>query len=165
MEPQTHICETTPGVRSYSGYITLPDQSSIFFWFFEARTSPSTAPLTVWLQGGPGRASTNQAVSGHNGPCIVGNDSNSTTSNPWSWNGVSNMLYIDQPAQTGFSYDVASEGVMDVVSGAIDTSGGYVPDATHYPGIFASQDPAKMVNTTKYAADAIVGFLELWFDE
>ena len=48
------ICETTPGVNSYSGYIDLAPDVHTFFWFFEARHDVSTAPLTLWLNGGPG---------------------------------------------------------------------------------------------------------------
>ena len=48
------VCETTPGVNSYSGYVDLAPDAHTFFWFFEARNSPDTAPLTLWLNGGPG---------------------------------------------------------------------------------------------------------------
>lgn len=48
------VCETTPGVGSYSGYVDLAPNSHTFFWFFEARNNPETAPLTLWLNGGPG---------------------------------------------------------------------------------------------------------------
>lgn len=48
------VCETTPGVGSYAGYVDLSPTSHTFFWFFEARHSPETAPLTLWLNGGPG---------------------------------------------------------------------------------------------------------------
>lgn len=66
--PQTNdFCETTPNVKSYAGYVRLPAGSqyapyeqNIFFWFFEARSNPKSAPLTVWLQGGPGMGSTSQ---------------------------------------------------------------------------------------------------------
>jgi hypothetical protein len=51
------ICETTPGVRSYRGYVGLDADTHIFFWFFEAKQSPSTAPTALWLTGGPGNDS------------------------------------------------------------------------------------------------------------
>lgn len=48
------ICETTEGVKSYSGYVDLAPDSHTFFWFFEARHDPENAPITLWLNGGPG---------------------------------------------------------------------------------------------------------------
>lgn len=43
------VCETTPGVKTFSGYIQIGKNQSMFFWFFEARNNPKTAPFTVWL--------------------------------------------------------------------------------------------------------------------
>ncbi|KAF8558651.1 alpha/beta-hydrolase [Imleria badia] len=77
---------------------------SMWFWFFEARNSPETAPFTLWLNGGPG-CSSMIGLFQENGP----------------WNNVSNselftgcasrrystcvpVIYIDQPIGTGFSY-------------------------------------------------------------
>lgn len=48
------VCETTPGVNSYSGYVDLAPDAHTFFWFFEARHQPAEAPITLWLNGGPG---------------------------------------------------------------------------------------------------------------
>lgn len=48
------VCETTEGVNSYSGYVDLAPDAHTFFWFFEARHNPADAPLTLWLNGGPG---------------------------------------------------------------------------------------------------------------
>lgn len=48
------VCETTPGVNSYAGYVDLAPDVHTFFWFFEARHNPETAPITLWLNGGPG---------------------------------------------------------------------------------------------------------------
>ncbi|KAN0094568.1 Alpha/Beta hydrolase fold [Tylopilus felleus] len=96
------ICETTPGVAQYSGYIDVGRNMSMWFWFFEARSSPKTAPFTLWLNGGPGCSSMIGLFQEH-GPCLVNAD-NSTYINPYSWNNVSNMIYIDQPIGAGFSY-------------------------------------------------------------
>ncbi|KAF4629190.1 hypothetical protein G7Y89_g8959 [Cudoniella acicularis] len=120
---QTFICETTPDVRSYSGYVHLPPDTlvsreypiNMFFWFFESRVNPQDAPLAIWLNGGPGASSTTDTL-GENGPCIVLGDSNSTQLNPWSWNNKVNMLYIDQPVQVGFSYDTLANGTFNILS-------------------------------------------------
>jgi carboxypeptidase C (cathepsin A) len=106
------VCETTAGVRSFSGYISLPASSltaingspgyniNTFFWFFESRKDPKNAPLAVYIQGGPGFG-TASSVLNEAGPCTVNNDSNSTSLQAWSWNNEANILYIDQPNQVG----------------------------------------------------------------
>ncbi|KMU76128.1 hypothetical protein CISG_05496 [Coccidioides immitis RMSCC 3703] len=45
------ICETTPGLKSYSGYINLSCAAHMFFMFFEARQDPHNAPTTLWFCG------------------------------------------------------------------------------------------------------------------
>ncbi|KAI0649050.1 serine carboxypeptidase [Trametes meyenii] len=97
-------CETTPGVfqASGSGYADLDQDNSLWFWFFEARENPETAPLTLWLQGGPGGSGLVGLFQEH-GPCLINNDTTSISYNPFSWNNASNMIYIDQPIPTGFS--------------------------------------------------------------
>lgn len=52
------ICETVEGVKSYSGFVDLSENQHVFFWFFEARNQdPKEAPLTMWINGGPGSSS------------------------------------------------------------------------------------------------------------
>ncbi|KNZ71683.1 Carboxypeptidase S1 [Termitomyces sp. J132] len=92
------ICETTPGVNQLSGYIDVGTDMS-----FVTRKSPQTAPFTLWLNGGPG-CSSMIGLFQENGPCTVNADGKTTTLNPFSWNNVSNMIYIDQPIGTGFSH-------------------------------------------------------------
>ncbi|KAI0073558.1 alpha/beta-hydrolase [Panus rudis PR-1116 ss-1] len=97
------VCETTPGVQQMSGYVDIGTNQSIWFWFFEARHNPETAPFTLWLNGGPG-CSSMIGLFQENGPCLVNPDQSSTVINPFSWNNISNMIYIDQPIGTGFSH-------------------------------------------------------------
>ncbi|KAI0945689.1 hypothetical protein AcW1_001851 [Taiwanofungus camphoratus] len=103
------VCETTPGVYQASGYGDIASNESIWFWFFEARNNPDTAPLTIWLNGGPGSSSMVGLFQEH-GPCRITNDSSSVTLNPNSWNEVSNIIYIDQPVGVGFSYGTLNVG-------------------------------------------------------
>ncbi|KIY64958.1 alpha/beta-hydrolase [Cylindrobasidium torrendii FP15055 ss-10] len=100
----TGICETTPNVRQFSGYIDLDNQKNdtFFFWFFESRDEPDQKPLTLWLNGGPGCTSM-IGLFEENGPCLVNDDKESTSLNPYSWTNHTNMLYIDQPFGAGFS--------------------------------------------------------------
>ncbi|RYO99253.1 hypothetical protein DL763_001617 [Monosporascus cannonballus] len=166
------ICETTPGVKSYSGYVTLPSTprqpyaQKVFFWFFEARDSPGEAPLSIWLQGGPGAPSIDQALE-VNGPCVVQPDSNSTVPNPWSWNNHVNLLYIDQPVQAGFSYDEATPGLVDMITGATAV-GGRSSGSSNYTvreGVFASQDATKAPVTTASAVEVLWEFTQAWMQE
>ncbi|KAK4154409.1 Alpha/Beta hydrolase protein [Chaetomidium leptoderma] len=176
------ICETTPGVKSYSGYVHLPpnlleheDQGypiNTFFWFFEARKDPANAPLAIWLNGGPGGSSM-MGLLEENGPCFVGPDSNSTYLNPWSWNNEVNMLYIDQPVQTGFSYDVLTNVTIQLdesgesVVTPTEFTDGQIPTTnnTYRIGTLGSQNMSHTTNTTERAAHALWHFMQTWLFE
>ncbi|KAI0374464.1 serine carboxypeptidase [Pilatotrama ljubarskyi] len=103
------VCETTPGVYQASGYGDLTDNQSLWFWFFASRNNSDSAPLTIWLNGGPGSSSM-IGLFQENGPCRITNDSSGVTLNPYSWNNISNMLYLDQPVGTGFSHGETKVG-------------------------------------------------------
>ncbi|KAF2119126.1 putative carboxypeptidase S1 [Lophiotrema nucula] len=172
---QVSICETTPGVSSFSGYVHLPSTSipdiqgstpfniSTFFWYFSARKNPGSAPLAVYLAGGPGEASS-YTLLGENGPCYANSDGNSTTLNLWSFNNEVNMLYIDHINQVGFSYDEIVDGVYDALSGSYYNQ--TVPgNMTVLPGRFASQNPATTTNTTGQSAKALWYFTQVFLSE
>ncbi|KAL6158854.1 hypothetical protein ACJQWK_03766 [Exserohilum turcicum] len=124
--PDVGTCATSSDrQKQYTGYINLPPSSlapaqqdypiNTFFWFVEAQNSPETAPLTIWLNGGPGQSSM-VGLFTEVGPCEVVQGPNSsyvTQPRPWSWDRSSNMLFIDQPTQTGFSYDTRVNASVD----------------------------------------------------
>ncbi|CAF9908159.1 hypothetical protein IMSHALPRED_006597 [Imshaugia aleurites] len=114
------VCETTPGVGSYAGYVDLSPTSHTFFWFFEARRNPETAPLTLWLNGGPGSDSL-IGLFQELGPCNV-TQNLTTVVNEHSWSEVSNLLFISQPLGTGFSYSEEEPGSFNPYTGEQENS-------------------------------------------
>ncbi|XP_010493406.1 PREDICTED: serine carboxypeptidase-like 47 [Camelina sativa] len=87
----------------YAGYYSLPHSKSakMFYFFFESRNS-STDPVVIWLSGGPG-CSSSVAMFYENGPFKISDDF-SLSWNDFGWDKVSNLIYVDQPVGTGFSY-------------------------------------------------------------
>ncbi|KAG0141440.1 hypothetical protein CROQUDRAFT_51681 [Cronartium quercuum f. sp. fusiforme G11] len=86
---------------SYSGI--LPAQSNateLFFWFIPAQTDLGKNDLTFWTNGGPGCSSLIGATL-ENGPFRLGRK---VEQNPYAWNKVSNVLYVEHPAPVGFSH-------------------------------------------------------------
>ncbi|KAG9229722.1 Alpha/Beta hydrolase protein [Amylocarpus encephaloides] len=149
-------CELDPRVKSYSGYADVDDDQHVFFWFFEARNQdPARAPLTVWINGGPGSSSM-IGLFEENGPCRVDIHGN-VYDNPYSWSNVSNMLYIDHPAQVGFSYSTPVNGYMDESTGLIIT----LPDLTcpdHAGDTCATYSYPNLTNTANSTINAAPSF-------
>jgi carboxypeptidase D len=141
-----------------------------FFLFFEARKDPGNAPLAMWLQGGPGVPSVIAAM-GENGPCYVMRNGRDTALNPWSWNNEVNMLYLDQPVQTGFSYDTLVNGTTDLTKFptvvTLLSPGSPPPqlNTTFMAGVFPSQNPKNTANMTQTAAVAAWHFMQTWMQE
>ncbi|KAF9265881.1 carboxypeptidase C [Marasmius fiardii PR-910] len=102
------LCD--PDVKQYSGYLDISESKHLFFWFFEAREAPEKAPLLLWLNGGPG-CSSSTGLLFELGPCSVTNEGHNTTLNPYSWNQNANIIFLDQPVQVGYSYDVDGDTV------------------------------------------------------
>lgn len=98
------------GFPGYSGFITVnkTTNSNMFFWYFPAASQPDTSPLVLWLQGGPG-ASSLYGLFTENGPFEV-TSSGKVKSRKYSWNINHNLLYIDNPVGTGFSFVDKDEG-------------------------------------------------------
>jgi carboxypeptidase C (cathepsin A) len=176
------------GVKSYAGHVHLPpgflDDTegekqdypvNTFFYFFEARIEPETAPLAIWLNGGPGGSSM-LGLFQENGPCILNDDSQTSEVNPWSWNTYVNMLYIDEPNQVGFSYDEPTNVTYDFGPGRGDLEGYTitprdfsegVPESTYTSrvGRSSSQKVSHTTNSTAQAAHALWHFAQTWFAE
>ncbi|GAB5354882.1 hypothetical protein AAMO2058_000157800 [Amorphochlora amoebiformis] len=105
--------------RMWSGYIPVKVDTSdtnihVHYWLVECTKGLNNAPIVAWYQGGPGGSSL-LALFTENGPLTLNDDSFKSPqfketgipevfSNPNSWHLEANMLYVEHPAPTGFSY-------------------------------------------------------------
>ncbi|KAG6557705.1 hypothetical protein Mapa_000470 [Marchantia paleacea] len=111
--PEADLVTNLPGLpalgfKIYSGYVTVDEGHgrALFYFFVEAQNDPQSKPLTLWLNGGPGCSSFGFGNFVEHGPFSIRD--NAVVLNPFSWNRVSNVLYLESPAGVGFSYSNTS---------------------------------------------------------
>jgi serine carboxypeptidase-like clade 2 len=99
--------------NQYSGYVEVDAalEKSLFFWFVESQGDPSTDPLLLWLNGGPGSSSIGYGFFLEHGPFRVQADGATLALNPWAWNRDASVIYLESPAGVGFSYSDTTEGL------------------------------------------------------
>ncbi|XP_058748482.1 serine carboxypeptidase-like [Vicia villosa] len=87
----------------HAGYYSLPNTKAarMFYFFFESRNKKDD-PVVIWLTGGPG-CSSEIAMFYENGPFQFSKNL-SLVWNEYGWDKASNILFVDQPTGTGFSY-------------------------------------------------------------
>ncbi|CAG7890443.1 unnamed protein product [Brassica rapa] len=93
-----------------TGYIGVGEgeEDQLFYYFIKSERNPEEDPLLVWLAGGPGCSSFSGLVY-ENGPLAFKVETYngsvpSLASTTYSWTKVANIIYLDQPVGTGFSY-------------------------------------------------------------
>ncbi|GMN61586.1 hypothetical protein TIFTF001_030676 [Ficus carica] len=98
----------------HSGFVTVNEESgrALFYWFFEAVEDPGSKPLVLWLNGGPGCSSIAYGVAEEIGPFHIEPDAKTLYLNPYSWNQVANILFIDSPVGVGYSYSNTSSDIL-----------------------------------------------------
>ncbi|KAF6216152.1 hypothetical protein GE061_000491 [Apolygus lucorum] len=94
-------------IHSYSGFFTVDKEyhSNLFFWYFPAEETSEkddSAPVILWLNGGPGVTSMYGLLL-ENGPISLGKD-NTLAKRAIHWSKHCHMIYIDNPVGVGFSF-------------------------------------------------------------
>ncbi|OAA37789.1 pheromone processing carboxypeptidase KexA [Beauveria brongniartii RCEF 3172] len=91
-------------VKMHAGHIEIkPDTNgNLFFWHFQNKHIANKQRTIIWVNGGPGCSSEDGALM-EIGPYRV-KDKDTLVVNNGSWNEFANLLFVDNPVGTGFSY-------------------------------------------------------------
>ena len=90
--------------KMFSGYLNLNNpKKKLHYLFLESQNDPSTDPVLLWLNGGPGCSSLLGWAQEH-GPAVFKEMSKEWEINDYSWNKKANVIYLESPAGVGFSY-------------------------------------------------------------
>ncbi|KAG6483828.1 hypothetical protein ZIOFF_060528 [Zingiber officinale] len=89
----------------YAGYVTVDrvNGRALFYYFVEAAKNSGSNPIVLWLNGGPGCSSLGYGAMEELGPFRVMSDGKTLYRNPYAWNEVANVLFLESPAGVGFS--------------------------------------------------------------
>lgn len=89
--------------ESYAGLLPLDDTGKeLFFWFVPSQNPAAGDEVTIWLNGGPGCSSLFGFLH-EQGPVNWRPGTFAPVHNPWGWNRLTNVIWVDQPVGTGFS--------------------------------------------------------------
>jgi serine carboxypeptidase-like clade 2 len=81
--------QPTVNFSMYSGYVTVDAAAgrALFYWLMEASGVPAdSAPLVLWLNGGPGCSSVGYGAMEEVGAFRVNHDGETLSLNPYAWN-------------------------------------------------------------------------------
>ena len=95
---------------TYSGFLEVSDTKALHYVFAESYDSPTTDPVVIWFNGGPG-CSSMMAFMQENGPRAINDGEDFVVENEYSWTKRANVLWIESPAGVGWSK--ASEADLD----------------------------------------------------
>ncbi|VDL81780.1 unnamed protein product [Nippostrongylus brasiliensis] len=80
------------------GYVDIRSAAHTFWWLYAVKPA-NNRPLILWLQGGPGASSTGFGNFEETGPKTMNSTDNLST-----WLQVADLVYVDNPVGSGFSY-------------------------------------------------------------
>ncbi|KAH6840711.1 pheromone-processing carboxypeptidase KEX1 [Chaetomium sp. MPI-CAGE-AT-0009] len=93
-----------PLVKMHAGHIEITPETNgnLFFWHFQNKHIANKQRTVIWLNGGPGCSSEDGALM-EIGPYRL-KDDKTLVYNDGAWNEFANVLFVDNPVGTGYSY-------------------------------------------------------------
>ncbi|KAL0334949.1 UNVERIFIED_CONTAM: Serine carboxypeptidase-like 1 [Sesamum radiatum] len=94
-------------------FVGEEDEVQLFYYFIQSENDPARDPLILWLTGGPGCSGFSGLIY-EIGPLAFDVEAfdgslPSLIINPYSWTKIANIIFIDSPVGTGFSYANTSQ--------------------------------------------------------
>ncbi|KAF5203786.1 Serine carboxypeptidase-like, partial [Thalictrum thalictroides] len=99
-----------------TGYVSVGESNEVqlFYYFVKSENNPTKDPLILWITGGPGCSSLTALLFEFGPLHLKIAEYNGTLPtlklNPNSWTKVANILFLDSPVGSGFSYSKSSQG-------------------------------------------------------
>ncbi|KAG0713838.1 Lysosomal protective protein [Chionoecetes opilio] len=106
----THLPGLTHDIafKHYSGYLLGDTGKHLHYWFVESSRDPVGDPVVLWMNGGAG-CSSMEGLLAELGPYLINPDGKTLKKNPYAWNTMANVLFLEAPACVGLSYDDHNE--------------------------------------------------------
>ncbi len=103
-----------PSLNHFGGYVAI-NRGQMYYYLV-----PQMVNKTIlWTNGGPG-CSALEGMLIENGPYIVDEVNGQLNANPYSWHNYANMLYVDQPMNTGFSVGNFTKNESEIASDMVE---------------------------------------------
>ena len=101
---QNHGYCTATQTDSFGSHIEITPEhhGNLFFWHFQNKHIANRQRTVIWINGGPGCSSMDGALM-EIGPYRLKDDAH-LVYNEGSWDEFANVLFVDNPVGTGFSY-------------------------------------------------------------
>ncbi|KAK8765111.1 hypothetical protein V5799_032285 [Amblyomma americanum] len=123
-----------PNFKQYAGFLNVGATRKMFYWFVASQGSPDKDPLMLWLDGGPGCSAMVTLLKEH-GPFRVADNGKTLVANPYSWNKLASVLYLEAPAGVGFSYDMSGNYTSNDDSTTDDIQGALLDFFSKFPSL------------------------------
>merc|ERR1712179_487168 len=108
--PAEDLITSLPGLnyevpfKQYSGHLDGLQGQHLHYWYVESQNDPSSDPVILWLNGGPG-CSSMDGYFNELGPFTISKEDELTLiENPYSWNLKASVIFLDAPICVGYSY-------------------------------------------------------------
>uniref|UniRef100_A0A915EBN6 Carboxypeptidase n=1 Tax=Ditylenchus dipsaci TaxID=166011 RepID=A0A915EBN6_9BILA len=145
--------------KQYAGYLQGSETDFLHYWFVESQSSPASDPVVFWFNGGPGCSSIATGFLEEMGPFTM--SVKALKQNPNAWNKQANVVFLDGPPGTGYSY--SSSGIYKS-SDSLTAQGNYEALKSFFRKFAAFRNHTLFVTGESYGGVSVPLFAEQIID-